>query len=108
MHVIYLDDLKALPKDVKKALAEPERAKEIMPMPKKLKLCKPVEGTYEDHGDSYSITADTKWENVPRDEMYDEYYFESLRRAEELLEQLVREDEENKTDLYYDYILDIG
>ena len=39
---------------------------------------------------------------------YDEYYFESLKRAEELLEQLIREDEENKTDLCYDYILDIG
>ncbi|MBR2543060.1 hypothetical protein IKF03_00430 [Candidatus Saccharibacteria bacterium] len=76
--IIYLDDLKELLKDVKKALANPERAKEVMPMPKKVKAG------------------------------YDEYYFESLRRAKELLEQLTREDEENKTDLYFDYILDIG
>lgn len=76
--IIYLDDLKELLKDVEKALANPERAKEVMPMPKKVRAG------------------------------YDEYYFESLRRAEELLEQLVREDEENKTDLYFDYILDIG
>lgn len=106
--IIYLDDLKELLKDVKKALANPERAKEVMPMPRKLKLRRPIEGAYEDHGDSYAITADTKWEDVPRDEMYDEYYFESLRHAKELLEQLIREDKGNKTDLYFDYILDIG
>ena len=31
-----------------------------------------------------------------------------LRHAKELLEQLIREDKGNKTDLYFDYILDIG
>ena len=76
--IIYLDDLEALLKDVNRALANPERAKEVMPMPNKIRAG------------------------------YDEYYFESLRHAKELLEQLIREDKGNKTDLYFDYILDIG
>lgn len=77
--IIYLDDLKELLKDVNRALEDPDRVKEIMPMPKKLKSCP-----------------------------YDEYYFESLRWAKELLEQLISEDEKNRTNLYFDYILDIG
>ena len=35
--IIYLDDLKELLKDVKEVLSNPERAKEIMPMPKKVR-----------------------------------------------------------------------
>lgn len=102
---IYLDDLKLLLKDVDKALANPERAKEIMPMPKDLKLVRAKESCFDEEKGVYVISSEDDTEYVPREEMYDEYYFDSLRRAKELLEKLIAED---GGDLISDYILDIG
>lgn len=102
---IYLDDLKELLRAVKKVLKEPERAEEILPMPKDLKLVKPKEETYDEERKGYVTYSEDDWEYVSREEMYDEYYFESLRRAEKLLEQLTREDE---GDLICEYVVDVG
>lgn len=102
---IDLDDLKLLLKDVNKALASPERAREVMPMPKGLKLVRAKESCFDKEKGVYVINSKNDTEYVPREEMYDEYYFDSLRRAKKLLEQLVTEGGE---DLISDYILDIG
>ena len=102
---IYLGDLKKLLRDVKKVLKEPRRAEEILPMPKDLRLVKPKEKYYNKEKDAYIVGSDTEWDDVLREEMYDEYYFESLRRAERLLERLIREDDE---DLISEYIVNVG
>ena len=102
---IYLEDLKRLLKDVNKALKNPELAKEIMPMPKDLKLVRAKESCFDREKGVYAISSEDDTEYVPREEMYDEWYFDSLKRAKELLEQLIAEDD---GDLISDYILDVG
>ena len=89
---------------MKKVLAEPEKASKILPMSKGLKLSKPKERCLDKKTGHYIIKSEDDWEPVSRKEMYDEYYFEILKRAKELLEQIIRED---KGDLIWDYIIDV-
>lgn len=102
---IYLSDLKELLQDVERVLKEPERAEEILPMPKNLRLVKPKEEYYDKEKDAYIMEADAEWEDVQREEMYNKHYFENLRRAKDLLERLIREDD---GDLICKYIVDVG
>ena len=102
---IYIDDLKRLLKDVRRVLVEPERAEEILPMPKNLRLLRPKEECYDEERGVYVTRSMDDNEDVPREEMYNEYYFESLKWAEKLLEQLIAED---GGDLIWDYIVDVG
>lgn len=101
---IYLDDLKKLLKDVKKVLKDPTLAEKVLPMPKDLKLVRPRKETLDAVKNIYVAGDEDDWEDVPRNEMYNEYYFETLKRAEEIIEQLIRED---GGDLISDYILQI-
>ena len=57
-----------------------------MPMPKDLKLVRAKESCFDKEKGVYAISSEDDTEYVPREEMYDEYYFDSLRRAKELLE----------------------
>ncbi len=105
---ICIDDLRDLLRKIKNVLKYPEKSEEILPLPKSLILCQPKEGTYENEGDLCIITADTKWKHLSRKEMYDEYYFGSLKFAERLLERIISEDDKNNTGLHYDYIVSVG
>ena len=101
---IWLDDLKRLLECVRKVLAEPEKASKILPMPRELKLLKPKETCFDEKTGRYVIKSEDDLESVPREEMYDEYYFEILKRAKGLLEQIIREDE---GDLVGEYIIEV-
>ena len=102
---IYLETLAKLLKDINKALENPKRAKEIMPMPKNLKLMRIKEECFDKEINMYVARSDDDWEYVPREEMYDEYYLDSLKHAKKMLEQMIAED---GGDLISDYILDVG
>lgn len=86
-------------------LKEPGWAEEILPMPRELRLVKPKEKYYNKEKKAYIMGPDAEWDDVPRAEMYGEHYFDDLKRAEKMLGQLIREDEE---DLICDYIVDVG
>ena len=102
---IYLDDLKRLLRDIRKVLVKPELAEKVLPMPKDLKLVRPKKETFDEKENMYVTSSEDDWENVPREEMYDDSYFEDLRWAEKQLEKLIKEDSE---DLICDYIVDVG
>ena len=102
---IYLEDLKRLLKDVRKVLTKPELAEKVLPMPKDLKLVRPKKETFDKKKNAYVTCSENDWEYVSREEMYGDGYFEDLRWAEKLLEQLVKED---GGDLICEYIVDVG
>lgn len=103
--LVCLDDLKALLKDIDRALANPEQAKKIIPLPNDLELMRIKEECFDKESNTYSASSDDDWEFVPREEMYDKYYYDELKYAKKLLKQIIAEDE---GDLISWYILDIG
>ena len=102
---IYLSDLKQLLGDIKQVLENPELAEKILPMPHNLELVRQKVPRINPKTGNYIVKAGDEWEKVPREEMYDEYYFETLKRAKELLEQLIAGD---NNELVSEYLVDIG
>lgn len=87
-----IKDLQDLYKDVTKVLDNHKIAEKILPMPKDLVLEKPKVRCYDSKNKVYKIWSEDDFEIVPRSEMYNDYYFDLLKRAKELLERLIEED----------------
>lgn len=87
---VWVDDFEELLKDINKVLARPELARKVLPYPRGFALMT-MEGN--------------KWRRLTTEELYGEGYFDDLRRAKVLLEQLVAEQDE---EVNFDYTLDVG